>query len=278
MRAYTNALKFVDTQMAPADLVAIMAFQGGAVRCKQDFTDDRARLREVIQTLIFGDDQDGDGIPDSPDIGTRVRPGRRRVQHLQHRPPAVGAADGGHDAAAAARAEVADLLRQRPAPERHRQPGAAARDGQRRDPRERVDPSDRRARPGRAAAARRRDHGRRRAASACSPAAWPKRRSTNFQRSQDTLYALAKDTGGKALFDYNDLSLGIVQARRSMTSYYIIGYYSTHTAADGKFRRVKIIAERRHRRASCRIGRATSPTRSSRSSPPPTRSASSRKR
>ena len=62
----------------------------------------------------------------------------------------------------------------------------------------------------------------------------------NFQRSQDTLYALAKDTGGKAMFDYNDLSLGIVQAAESMTSYYIIGYYSTHTAEDGKFRRVKV--------------------------------------
>ena len=32
---------------------------------------------------------------------------------------------------------------------------------------------------------------------------------TTFQRSQDSLYALAKDTGGRPLFDYNDLSLGI---------------------------------------------------------------------
>ena len=31
---------------------------------------------------------------------------------------------------------------------------------------------------------------------------------TNFQKSQDTLYALASDTGGKALLDYNDLSHG----------------------------------------------------------------------
>jgi hypothetical protein len=62
----------------------------------------------------------------------------------------------------------------------------------------------------------------------------------NFQRSQDTLYALAKDTGGKAMFDYNDLSLGIVQATQAVTSYYIIGYYSTHLATDGKYRRVKV--------------------------------------
>src|SRR6202166_4473730 len=63
---------------------------------------------------------------------------------------------------------------------------------------------------------------------------------TKFQRSQDTLYSLAKDTGGKAMFDYNDLSLGIVQAAQAVTSYYILGFYSNHTALDGKFHRVRI--------------------------------------
>jgi hypothetical protein len=61
-----------------------------------------------------------------------------------------------------------------------------------------------------------------------------------FQRSQDTLYALAKDTGGTAMFDYNDLSAGVVRAADALTSYYIIGYYSSHTTKDGKFRRVKV--------------------------------------
>ena len=63
---------------------------------------------------------------------------------------------------------------------------------------------------------------------------------TSFQRSQDTLFALAKDTGGKAMFDYNDLAQGIVQAADSVTSYYILGYYSTHPANDGRFHRVKV--------------------------------------
>jgi hypothetical protein len=63
---------------------------------------------------------------------------------------------------------------------------------------------------------------------------------TGFQRSQDTLFSLAKDTGGKAMLDYNDLSLGIVQAARAQTSYYIVGFYSTHTARDGKFHRVRV--------------------------------------
>ena len=61
-----------------------------------------------------------------------------------------------------------------------------------------------------------------------------------FQRSQDTLFALAKDTGGTATFDNNDLSAGIVSAAQAMSSYYIIGFYSTHPANDGKFRRIKV--------------------------------------
>jgi VWFA-related protein len=63
---------------------------------------------------------------------------------------------------------------------------------------------------------------------------------SNLQGSQETLYTLAADTGGKALLDNNDLSMGIVQAQRDVNSYYIIGYYSTNEALDGRFRRIKI--------------------------------------
>jgi hypothetical protein len=64
--------------------------------------------------------------------------------------------------------------------------------------------------------------------------------ASQFQRSQDTLVALAADTGGKALLDYNDLSRGIVQAQKSVESYYLVGYYTTNEAQDGRFRRIKI--------------------------------------
>ncbi len=57
---------------------------------------------------------------------------------------------------------------------------------------------------------------------------------------QETLYSLAADTGGKALLDNNDLSLGIVQAQRDISTYYILGYYSTNAAEDGKFRRIRV--------------------------------------
>jgi hypothetical protein len=73
-----------------------------------------------------------------------------------------------------------------------------------------------------------------------------------FQRSQDSLYTLAADTGGKALLDNNDLSMGIVTAQRAMASYYILGYYPTNTARDGKLRRVKIALKNRSAELSYR--------------------------
>jgi hypothetical protein len=68
--------------------------------------------------------------------------------------------------------------------------------------------------------------------------------TNNFQKSQDTLYALAADTGGKALLDNNDLSLGIVQAQQDISSYYILGYYSSNLATDGRYRRIKVQVNR----------------------------------
>jgi len=58
--------------------------------------------------------------------------------------------------------------------------------------------------------------------------------------SQDTLYALASDTGGKATFDTNDLTLAARQAQRDQQSYYVIGYYSADARKDGNFRRVEV--------------------------------------
>jgi VWFA-related protein len=58
--------------------------------------------------------------------------------------------------------------------------------------------------------------------------------------SQDTLVALAADTGGKAFLDANDLSLGLVQAQQSYRSYYVLGYHTSNTAQDGKYRRITV--------------------------------------
>jgi hypothetical protein len=63
---------------------------------------------------------------------------------------------------------------------------------------------------------------------------------SRFARSQDTLFALAGDTGGKALLDNNDLGRGIVNAQHAQSDYYILGYYTSNTAVNGKFRKVKV--------------------------------------
>jgi VWFA-related protein len=67
---------------------------------------------------------------------------------------------------------------------------------------------------------------------------------SNFQAQQETLHTLAADTGGKALLDNNDLSLGFAQAQHDTSSYYILGYYSSNTATDGRYRRIKVQVNR----------------------------------
>jgi len=61
-----------------------------------------------------------------------------------------------------------------------------------------------------------------------------------FLASQDTLYTLAAETGGKSFFDSNDIALGIAKTQQAMSSYYLLGYYSTNNAKDGKFRKISV--------------------------------------
>lgn len=67
-----------------------------------------------------------------------------------------------------------------------------------------------------------------------------RQRREQFNDSQDTLFTLAGDTGGKVFLNNNNLTLGITQAQQEISSYYILGYYSTNEETDGRFRRVKI--------------------------------------
>jgi VWFA-related protein len=238
IRAYSNALKYIDTQMTPSDLVAIMAFQNGAVSVKTDFTDDRNKLREVIQILTYGDDQNNDGIPDHPegtafgqnDAEFNIFNTDRQLAALQTavamlRPLpelktllyfASGLRLNGADNEAQLRATINAAIRANVT----------------------LNPIDARglvATPPLGDATRRSPGGIGMFTGKLAEAT-----VNNFQRSQDTLYSLAKDTGGTAMFDYNDLSLGIQRAAQAVSDYYILGYYSTHVDTDGKFRRVRI--------------------------------------
>ena len=240
IRAYTAALKYIDDQMQPMDMLAIMTFQGGAVRVKQDFTDSREQLKQVINVLLYGEDKDGDGVPDPPedtatafgqdDAEFNIFNTDRQLAALQTavamlRPLpeqkslvyfASGLRLNGVDNQAQLRATTNAALRANvsffPVDARGLVAGAPLGDATR------PSPGGISTFSGQQASAA----------------------QSNFQRSQDTLYALGKDTGGKALFDFNDLSLGIKQAADAQTSYYMLGYYSNHTTADGKLRRVRV--------------------------------------
>lgn len=58
--------------------------------------------------------------------------------------------------------------------------------------------------------------------------------------SQETLTTLALDTGGKVLQDTNDLGQVFEAVRKDSTSYYLLGYNSSNPKRDGKFRRIRV--------------------------------------
>jgi len=242
LRAITAAEKFIRTQMTPADRLAVMRFDSGAVRVASDFTDDRERLISILETMIVGESQglDESTADDStPDTGaafgqddsefnifntnrqlSALQTAAKMLGQLSEKKSVLYFASGlnlnGVDNQAQLHATINAAIRAGvsfwPIDARGLVATAPLGDATQ------GSPGGRGMYTGGAAMAL----------------------TSRFQQSQDTLYALASDTGGKALLDNNDLAMGIVQAEKSVSSYYIIGYYATNTALDGKFRRIKI--------------------------------------
>lgn len=67
---------------------------------------------------------------------------------------------------------------------------------------------------------------------------------SNNAASQETLSTLAADTGGKAFFDTNDFSGVFTQVQRDSSAYYVLGFTSTNPAKDGRYRRLRVTANR----------------------------------
>lgn len=238
-RMFAGALKYLDQQMTPADLVAIMTYTGGAVRVKHDFTDDRTTLAGVIDVLANGEDKDGDGVLDFEDFSSafgqndgefnvfstdrqlaalqtavamlRPLPEQKSLVYFTSRLSLSGT-DNNAQMRATTNAAVRANVRIFPVDARGLIARAPLGDANQRSP----------------------------GGIGMFTGALAQQAIARLQRSQDTLFALAKDTGGQAFVDYNDLSLGVRQAAAAQTSYYILGVYSRHTANDGKFRRVQV--------------------------------------
>ena len=241
-RAVGAALKFIGTQMQPADLVAILEYSRGTVHVRQDFTADRERLQLTIQKIVLAEELGSDATADADnasDTGSAfgqddsefnlfntdrqmaaLQTAARMLGGLTEKKALVYFSSGlrlnGVDNQAQLQATVNAALRANVS----------------------FYPVDAR---GLVAEAPLGDASRGSAGGLTMyNGAGAMALSGGFQRSQDTLYSLAADTGGKALFDSNDLSRGIVQAQQALSSYYVLGYYTTNTTLDGKFRRVKI--------------------------------------
>lgn len=242
LRALSAAQEFVATQLHPADLVAILSYSGNGVRVRQDFTDDRDALEKVMGDLLLGaglglDEQGNDAA--SSDTGSafgqddsefNVFSTNRQLAALQtaiemlapisEKKSLVYFASGlnlnqvDNQAQLEATTNAAVKANVQLYPEDARGLVAAAPMGD----------------------ASQGSPGGMSMYNGAGAAAFVGR----LARSQDTLYALGADTGGKALLDSNDLAGGIAHARSAIGDYYELGYYTSNGAQDGKYRRIRI--------------------------------------
>ena len=241
-RALSAAEKFIRTQLTSADLVSILRYQGGSVDVLLDFSADRSRMLSILETMVVGEGQgNAEGIEDSSSADLGAAFGQdsgefnifntdRQLSALQTAAAMLGAMNekktllyfasglrlNGNDNQAQLHATVEAAVKAGvsfwPIDARGLVAGAPLGDATQ------GSPGNQGMYSGTAAQAS----------------------NDRFQQSQDTLYALAADTGGKAFFDNNDLDAGIVRAQKALSDYYLIGYYTTNTAQNGAFRKIRI--------------------------------------
>jgi VWFA-related protein len=80
------------------------------------------------------------------------------------------------------------------------------------------------------------------------------RQFAQLAASQDTLTTLAADTGGRAFTDSNEFGDAFARAQRDLAAYYLIGYSSGSTTKDGRFRRIQVTVKRPGLRVEARAG------------------------
>ena len=121
--AVTSAEHYVDTQMAPADLVSIVSL-GSSLLVNQDFTTDHALLKKQLDAIQFRQRpglrgrHHGHNRGDARH-GSAVHCRRYRIQHFQYRSAAGSFAIGRGKAFVRAAEKIADLFFQRHGSHRH---------------------------------------------------------------------------------------------------------------------------------------------------------------
>jgi len=242
VRATKAAVQFLNEKMTSSDLVSIMIF-GASLRTVQDFTDDRDLLISTIQRFHIGEsselastadtgadseDQSGLYVADDTEFNifntdrklAALEDAARKLGHYPQKKALVYISSGvektGVDNQAQLRATVNTAVRANVAFYTIDARGLSA------------------AAPGGDAS----QAGA--AGSRLYSGAGQSSLRDSFHNQQETLDSLAADTGGKALLDSNDLSVGMVQIQKDIRSYYMLTYASTNTAEDGRYRRIQV--------------------------------------
>jgi len=246
-RAVDAATKYVNEQMAPADLVAMVSMSTG-LSMDQDFTSDKTALLKVL-AKYNGDDETGfanggtgstDGTSDDTtafaaddteynSLNTdrellAIRSIARALERVDQRKSMLyfsgGLTRNGIENQASLRAATNEAAKANMAIYS-------------------VDTRGLQALPPVGDASR----GSLRGNSAYSGAAVTAQFSANFA-SQETLGTLSMDTGGKAFFDSNDFGPAFQQVQHDTEAYYILGFHSTNQAHDGTFRHLTVKVKR----------------------------------
>jgi len=241
--AVTSAEHYVDTQMAPADLVAIVSL-GSSLLVNQDFTSDHALLTKQLQAFNAGSGQgfeegttgSTEGTPDTGQPFTAddteynifntdrrleaLRSVAEKLSHVQQKKSLIYFSSGmdrtGIENQSELRAAINAAVRSNMAIYTMDMRGLQA-----------------------LVAGGEAQSASLRGTSAYSGQSMINALNSNFT-TQETLVTLASDTGGKAFLDSNDFSQVFKGVQQDTSTYYLLGYRSTNPARDGKYRRITV--------------------------------------
>jgi VWFA-related protein len=245
-RIQEAALKFIREQMKAADVVAIMYAGTGPIKIVQDFTTDKDRLEEVVKSFQIGAASELAGVAGNggdsttgEDTGTAFNADETEF-NIFNTDKQLATLESAAKMLAAFPEKKALLYFSSGISKSGFDNQASLEKAVNAAKRSNVNiyPIDAR---GLVASAPAGDAGAAasRGTSALTGTQMQSQRDS-FNDSQETLSTLAYDTGGKLFVDDNDLALGMQKARDDISSYYIIGYYSTDVKMDGKYRRVEV--------------------------------------
>ncbi len=242
IRSVAAATKFVNSQLTRSDLVSVMTF-GITLQTVQDFTDDRDLINAAIRKIHVGESSENQGLADtgadSQDLSGQfvadetefnifntdlklaaLEDAARRLAPYPEKKALVYISSGvdktGVDNQSQLRATVNEAVRANVSFYPIDARGLVAQV------------------PGGDASQ----------AAAFGNEIYSGSSQTSLRNSlhdeQETLVTLAADTGGKALIDSNDLTVGMRQIQQDIESYYILSYASTNAAEDGRYRRIQV--------------------------------------